>query len=420
MIVNSPGVVSAGLEMSVDLNNIKSYIGPAVKNFATTLSPRGQGDNGSTYRVFSGTEPVYIPEVGQVDNCAFVDSYNDFNGGSGNCCPSLYGYGDGFTVTGSTLYTYGILYRSFNRYTHPNFMYHYEFNSSGTYLTEYGVHNVGGYSGTETHLGNGWYWARAKFTSQPTAASFNTGMWMYQYATWNRIQVAKVIILQGDYMNLHPRHWPDVNTTRASTAAAYDLTGKNTVALTNASYNTDGFLNFNGSSNYYTATPAASYQLGCLDFWMYNNNAVPNNDGAIGGPSSYQSPINFNLGGTYGVNLGGWTSSATNEAFHIWSATAGGQMTYNRDYAAPGWHHVVFNWNGTNYDIWINGVKTTVYPNSAGHAKPPIITAIRVGGDVSSGYYFNGQLPVVRTYSTGLTDEQVLQNFNATRGRYGR
>jgi hypothetical protein len=245
-------------------------------------------------------------------------------------------------------------------------------------------------------------------------------MWMYQYATWNRIQVAKVIILQGDYMNLHPRHWPDVNTTRASTAVAYDLTGKNTVALTNASYNTDGSLNFNGSSNYYTATPAASYQLGCLDFWMYNNNAVPNNDGAIGGPSSYQSPINFNLGGTYGVTLGGWTSSASNEAFHIWSATAGGQMTYNREYAAPGWQHVVFNWNGSYYDIWINGVKTTVYPNSAGHAKPATITAIRVGGDVSSGYYFNGQLPVVRTYSTGLSDAQVLQNFNATRGRYGR
>ena len=93
-------------------------------------------------------------------------------------------------------------------------------------------------------------------------------------------------------------------------------------------------------------------------------------------------------------------------------------MTYNQVAAAVGWHHVVFNWNGTTYDIWLDGVKTTTFATS-GHAKLANITSLRIGGDVSSGYYFNGKLSSVKCYGTQLTDASVIQHFNALRGRYG-
>jgi hypothetical protein len=202
--------------------------------------------------------------------------------------------------------------------------------------------------------------------------------------------------------------WTDLSVSRSSGS----LTGSPTYS--------EGSLSFNGSTQYATITPTSSFDLYCLEFWMYNNNAVPNGDGAIGGPSSYQSPVNFNSVGTYGINLGGWTGGATSEAFHIWSATAGGLMTYNQVAAAVGWHHVVFNWNSSTYDIWLDGTKTTTYAHSSGgHAKLVNITSLRIGGDVASGYYFNGRLPVVKCYNTQLTDAQVSQNFNAVRGRYG-
>lgn len=206
--------------------------------------------------------------------------------------------------------------------------------------------------------------------------------------------------------------------TRSSAQAIVDLTGNNTLTASSLTYANDETFSFNGSNNYFTVNPTSAFDLYCLDFWMYNNNAVPNNDTAIGGPSSYQSPINFNSVGTYGINLGGWTSGATNEAFHIWSATSGGLMTYNQVAAAVGWHHVVFNWNGTTYDIWLDGVKTTTFATS-GHAKLANITSLRIGGDVSSGYYFNGKLSSVKCYGTQLTDASVIQHFNALRGRYG-
>jgi hypothetical protein len=183
--------------------------------------------------------------------------------------------------------------------------------------------------------------------------------------------------------------------------------------------NNNGSLVFDGTNDYVNIAQIPTFTLYCLEFWMYNNNAVPNNDGAIGGPSTYQSPINFNSVSTYGINLGGWTGGASNEAFHIWSATAGGLMTYNRTSAAVGWHYVAFNWNGTTYDIWLDGIKTTTYAHTSGHAKLATISSLRIGGDVSSGYYFNGRLSNVKCYNNQLTDSAIQQNFNATKSRYG-
>jgi hypothetical protein len=192
-------------------------------------------------------------------------------------------------------------------------------------------------------------------------------------------------------------------------------------SMTRSNYTVDG-VTFDGSTNYLTVTPTASFNLYCLELWIYNNNLVPNNDTAIGGPTTYQSPINFNSTSTYGINLGSWTGGATNEAVSIFTSdiVAGYyKMTYNRNAVSVGWHNWTFNWNGATYDIWVDGVKTTTYAHSNGHAVLQGITSLRIGGDVSSGYYFNGKISVVKCYSSNLTDAQVLQNFNALRGRYG-
>ena len=42
-----------------------------------------------------------------------------------------------------------------------------------------------------------------------------------------------------------------------------------------------------------------------------------------------------------------------------------------------------------------------------------------IGGDVSSGYYFNGRLSNVKCYNAQITDSSIQQNFNALKGRFG-
>ena len=221
---------------------------------------------------------------------------------------------------------------------------------------------------------------------------------------------------------------PFVNGTRSNTQALVDLTGQNTITASSLTYNSDGSFSFDGQTTYADAVFSSTITLKCLEFWWYNNYLINNTDSAQGssGGQPYQCVINFNRGAstTPGVNLSGWTGSATNESIHIWGDTVGNGanyygMTYIRDAVPVGWHQVVFNWNGSSYDIWVDGTKRTAYASSLGHAGLTILNSCRIGRDSGGSYYFDGKIASIKIYNVELTDSQVSQNFNALRGRYG-
>lgn len=228
--------------------------------------------------------------------------------------------------------------------------------------------------------------------------------------------IAEIMIYQGTGSS----EYVSSNATRSNTKSLFDLTGKSIITASSLTYNSDKTFSFNGSSNYIDVNLQGNIGLGCLDIWYYNNNAIPNNDTTIGGPSTYQTLVQFNASYPTGVNLGAWTGSLTNEAIQIWSSTTSPYyVTYNRDYVAAGWHNTVFNWTGSRYDIWTDGVKTTTYDTSSGYAATLVNLASMQIGYSSPGYYFNGRIPVVKAYDRGLTDQEVLQNFNVLRKRFG-
>jgi hypothetical protein len=165
--------------------------------------------------------------------------------------------------------------------------------------------------------------------------------------------------------------------------------------------------------------PNETYTPVSISIWLYNNNIIPGNDTPIGGPSTYQTLMSFG-GGTPGVNLGGWTGAATNEALHIWSTTTGNKMTYTNQSIPVGYHHFVFNWNGSHYDIWVDGVKQTVYPSTNGHAILVTYTnqPLYIGTDNNS-YQFNGKIFSYNMFNTSLSDNQIKTLFNQNKRRYG-
>jgi hypothetical protein len=233
--------------------------------------------------------------------------------------------------------------------------------------------------------------------------------------------VVNGLVLDIDASN--PVSYPGSGTLVRDTRAL-PITGTlvNGIGIENPGSSAAAF-NFFGTSVYIdiSITPFNLYNL---NVWLYNNYTIPGNDAAIGGIlSSYQSPINFNRQTTQGINLGGWTGSATNESVHIWSnsSTASGfnGMTHTRGAVAIGWHNFQFNWNGATYDIWIDGVKQSTFAANFGHATLQPINAVRIGGDVAQSYYFIGRIPAVKMYNRQLSDAEVLQNFEETRWKYG-
>ena len=204
-------------------------------------------------------------------------------------------------------------------------------------------------------------------------------------------------------------------SSRSNTQSLIDFKRVFNLDVTNVSFNSNvrPLVTFDGTNDSITA--ACSGEMYCLEMVLYNNNAIPGNDTAIGGPTTYQTPISWN-GTSLGVHLGAWTGGFSNEAIHIWN---GGGATSTKTARPVGYHHVLFNWNGSSYDIWVDGDKEITYPISGTtHAtRVTISSALRIGGDPDN-YFFNGEIPVVKTYNRALTTSEILQNFSTYRARY--
>jgi hypothetical protein len=96
-------------------------------------------------------------------------------------------------------------------------------------------------------------------------------------------------------------------------------------------------------------------------------------------------------------------------------------------YSANTWYHIVMTYNGaTNIlTLYVNGVSQGTVVNTKANptpgtflawAKPDIASGSYVGGATG---YFAGQTGAWKVYSSALSADQVNQNFNALRSRYG-
>jgi frataxin-like iron-binding protein CyaY len=111
-----------------------------------------------------------------------------------------------------------------------------------------------------------------------------------------------------------------------------------------------------------------------------------------------------------------------------WSITTlvGAQFSASVDTATyintSNWYQVVGTFTSGSMKLYINGILVT--------SSTPISTirtltqGVSIGclGGYSSGsrfQFYNGSLSTCRVYNKVLTPEEIQQNFNATRGRYG-
>lgn len=404
--VSGSKVVTDGLVFSYDSESIRSYAGPPIQNMATTMVASGSF-SGPSIAYTAGTEKVKVPSLG-VLNVPYMEGYNS-NSASYCCLQQFYFVtGNGYVpASGSTTYTYGIVYRTTSGYHHPNYMYRYEYNSSGGYVTEAGVHD----SSKRIHLGDDWYWAWNTFTTQATTTRLYLRSFYYQYNVLDRHSVAKVLVTPGDYTGLHPRLWPEIGTTRSNTQALLDLTDQNTITATELTYNSNGSFSFDGSNDGLTTSVGAA-ALGItteLTISIFTKRAAsPTNvlQGQVGfGSSGFVSIKNGTTSFFADIN------SATPTRYIVNIASSGSISNFENT-----WVNLCFTISGTSIKTYFNGALV----NST-----TMDTTISLGSQVFGvgngfGYFrMQGELPVAMLYNRALSAEEVAQNFNALRGRYG-
>ena len=403
---HGPKIATNGLVFAYDMDSIRSYNGPQTTNSATGIVPVYNTET-SLFTMYPTYEDVYVPQIGWVRNCLAMTMYNDYNGGSGNCCPSpiLY-YTGGNTTTNvktSTLYTYAIVYKSTNGYTHPNFMYRYEYGPSG-YLTEGGIHNTS----NRIHLGNDWYWAWGTFTTQSATTYMTPRCFQYQYATWNKLYLAKVMLIEGNYTGLHPKFWPNLSETINSTNSILDWSGNNTITVNSLTYNSDGTFSFNGTDNYITTTQPnvqTSPNNWTVEGWIKPGNQTaffitPNSNG-IDNFLRYDNSgkqISFNVCEIADVNGRVFSSGVNTVPLNTWS-------------------HFAASINNLTVKIHING--ELKYSGTETISMSGWTGIWRIGQRGNSTNYLLGDLNNLKVYNRELSTSEVARNFEALRGRYG-
>jgi hypothetical protein len=87
------------------------------------------------------------------------------------------------------------------------------------------------------------------------------------------------------------------------------------------------------------------------------------------------------------------------------------------------WYNFTFTWNGSFLNLYQNGISVAT-PVSQTISAQLLNTQVDIGGNmfrVDAGIqgFFTGFIPITQIYNRGLTAQEVLQNYNATKSRFG-
>ena len=98
-----------------------------------------------------------------------------------------------------------------------------------------------------------------------------------------------------------------------------------------------------------------------------------------------------------------------------WTAVATGNTTIQNNQ----WIHAVAVYDGTNAYIYVNGT-LDVSAASTGTLRSIPSNSVTIGYYTpGGGHYLTGKIPFARLYNKALSSTEVLQNYNALKGRYG-
>ena len=182
-----------------------------------------------------------------------------------------------------------------------------------------------------------------------------------------------------------------------------------------------GYLTFNGSNHYSSLSTVSNIhnQNFTISIWIY-----PNIQSA-----QIVSIIDFDHSTS---PFQGWTvqseDATTNRNFYLawYDGTqfqpagllgAGRGIQINSSV----WQNIVYSKNGISLLAYKNN--SQVYASTAGTATVSYLSNrnINIGRTVNTqqSRYFNGNIAQVSIYNRALSPQEITQNFNATRGRYG-
>jgi len=394
-------IVTTGLVFYYDMDNIqKSWKGAPATNLFTETNL-----NNWTKNAITSTSSYKTP---------FGDPSYDI---TDNSTTQYLSISRNITVPNdSSSYTISCMIRKTYGGTSARLGFNTGFNTGGTtvalntrFNSDTGVAN----SGTVIDYGDWWYW----YFTLTNNGTGNTNLYCQFYPATgvhngsdNVVGVGTATI--GSLMLVNgSTAIRFADGTRSNTQALLDLTGKNTITATSLAYASNNTFSFNGTNSGIVGSANAS-TLGITT------------DLTVSIFTKRQSSPTNVLQGQAGFGTGGSVSIKNSIAFfadinsatptrYIVNITPGSTIAPYED----AWVNLCFTISGTSIKTYFNGVQ---------NSSATMDTTVRPFGSevfgLANGFgYFRmqGDLPVASVYNRALTANEVAQNFNALRGRYG-
>jgi len=216
------------------------------------------------------------------------------------------------------------------------------------------------------------------------------------------------IVTNGLVLNLdaaNPRSYPQ--PYNGTTWTDLSGNGNNGTLVNGVAYtgSNGGALVFEGISDYVSISysPTLNFTTGfSCDFWVYSNS---------GGSPMFIHQQN-------GSTVGGFEIYSTSNNRIYFNKNANITLVVSDvSFIRNAWTYVTCTADGTTASIYVNSTNV----KSASATLPDNVNGIlRIGDWVgSSVYQLNGKMSTMRLYNRALTPSEVLQNFNATRARFG-
>jgi hypothetical protein len=414
-------VVTSGSAFMYDTGDtFNSYKGQPGTNITTGVNRNYNGynkityDNGMYFETNGYTEVVNIPALGPT-TVQSIEIHNEYCGygcnGNYQCCPNLFNYTGGWMssiwLPGQT-YSYQIIYKCASGYTHPNFMYHYEYTSGESYLTEYGVFDTNKIES----LGDGWYHAWNTFTTNASAAKGYTGLWYYNYNISDKVSIAAVSITPGDTIR-PPREIIPSGTTRSATQGLLPLVGDSSINLSTVSFNSNAQMYFDGTDDRIALADGTKW---FSNDWTYEMVVKFNSN-----TGTYQGLLwgEGDTGGGSGLQMLLTLYNYTYFHYRINNSSTGWDYTNtsNITFTPTNYNHIIWQFNNGTTNIYVNG-NLFHTDSSRGAYSGGTTSPLYIGSRNDAAYPFSGQMPVLKRYNRALTPSEVKQNYNKYKTRF--
>ena len=211
------------------------------------------------------------------------------------------------------------------------------------------------------------------------------------------------------------------NSYRGTGTTWTDLsgTGKNLTLINGPTFSDGnmGSIVFDGTNDYAVVNPVSAFNIYCISMWFKPTTI-------INSVSAYKPLIHFKSSTSKYISFGDTTNRVANEYITIVQEPGDKRTAVNDggSLSAGVWYNIVFNYESSQYNIYINNtLKSTTIGSSTGNV--PLITDpdfIYLNSYEGTSGYLDSSLSMCMIYNRALTAAEMLQNYNATRVRFGR